>query len=346
MPTFKTRRPTARPMGLPAYDKGVLMVLSSIEALLAPGTLFFVLGAIAAAVRSDLAVPESVSRALALYLMLCIGFRGGVEARVHGLGGEMLGVAVVGILLSFLTPLFVFLFVQRFGRLDRATSAATAAAYGSVSVVTFAAASEYLASIGIRPAGYMAAVLALMETPAILTGLLIARRASGSAPSATTPRTLHEVFFNGALLVLIGSFAIGLITGERGMSRLETFVTSIFQGALCFFLLDMGLTAARSLQNGGGVRLRLVGLALCTSLTGASVALLAAFLLSLGVAEATLLMVLAGSASYIAVPAALRLALPEANTGVYVTLPLAVTFPFNLLVGIPLYFGAASLLLG
>lgn len=322
------------------------MEFSSAEALLAPGTLFFILGACAGFARSDLAVPEQVSRALALYLMLCIGFKGGVEARLHGLDPHMIGAAGTGLLLSFVTPFVLFELIRRIGRLDGATSAATAAAYGSVSVVTFAAASEFLAGLGSPPAGYMAAVLAVMETPAILAGLLIARRTPAAAPAATTGRTLHEVFCNGALMVLVGSLAIGLATGERGLTKLDPFVNGIFQGALCLFLLDMGLAASRSLQGGQRMSRRLLGLGVLIPLAGASLALLLAIILHLPTPEATMLMVLAGSASYIAVPAAMRLALPEANPGVYVTLPLAVTFPFNLLLGIPLYAAAAAWVLG
>lgn len=322
------------------------MDLSTLQALAAPGTLFFILGAVAGFARSDLSVPEQVSRGLALYLMLCIGFKGGVEARVHGADAAMISAGIAGLLLSFVTPFVVFGLLQRLGRIDRSTSAATGAAYGSVSVVTFAAASEFLRSIGLAPAGYMAAVLAVMETPAILAGLLLARRAPASARSATAARALHEVFFNGALMLLVGSFVVGLATGESGMSKLEPFVNAIFQGALCFFLLDMGLTAARSLQARRPLHPSLIGLGIAIPLACAAVALAAAAILSLPVPEAAMLMVLAGSASYIAVPAAMRLALPEANAGVYVTLPLAVTFPFNLLVGIPLYAWIASALLG
>jgi hypothetical protein len=278
--------------------------------------------------------------------MLCIGFKGGVEARVHGLDDLALAVGAAGVVLSFVAPLIVFALGHRFARMDRATAAATAAAYGSVSVVTFAAASEFLAGVGKPPAGYLAAVLAVMETPAILSALILARRAPGAAPSATMGRTLHEVFCNGALMVLVGSFVIGLITGEGGMAKLDTFVNPIFQGALCFFLLDMGLTATRRLQAGPALSGRVLSLGICVPVASAAVALLAGVALGLRAPEGAMLMVLAGSASYIAVPAAMRLSLPEANAGVYVTLPLAVTFPFNLLVGIPLYAWASARVLG
>lgn len=313
------------------------MDIGTLQALATPATLFFVLGAVAGMARSDLTIPEQVSRGLALYLMLCIGFKGGVEARIHGLDATMLTAGGLGLTLSFTTPFLVFALLRRLSGLDRATCAATAAAYGSVSVVTFAAASAYLAGIDRPVPGYMAAVLAIMETPAILAALLLASRARESAATATPLRTLHEVFCNGALMVLIGSFAIGLTTGQDGMAKLDPFINAMFHGALCFFLLDMGLAAVRSLQGRRGLNLRLIIAGIAIPLASAGVALLASAALRLPVAETTMLMVLAGSASYIAVPAAMRLALPEAQPGVYVTLPLAVTFPFNLLVGIPLY---------
>ena len=313
------------------------MDLVMLQALVAPGTMFFALGALAGYARSDLTVPQQVSQGLALYLMLCIGFKGGVEARTHGLDATMLSIGAAGLLLSFVTPFLLFELFRRAGGLDRPTSAATAAAYGSVSVVTFAAASAYLDSIGVNVPGYMAAVLAIMETPAILAGLLLARRPPTPAPSATPQRTLHEVFFNGALMVLVGSFAIGLATGERGMEKLDPFVNALFQGALCFFLLDMGLTASRSLLARGRVPIRLVALGAGVPLAGATAALAISMAFGFPLGVTTMLMVLAGSASYIAVPAAMKLALPEAQPSVYVTLPLAITFPFNLILGIPLY---------
>jgi len=318
--------------------------------LLAPAVLFFALGAIAGWLKSDLTIPEQAAKTLALYLMLCIGFKGGVEARASGLTAELVSAGGFGLVLSFAAPFAAYAALRSFGRLDRVTAAATAAHYGSVSVVTFAAGSEYLRAIGVEFGGYMAAVLALMETPAILAALLIAG-APGSKPGSAQrarfkPTLWREVFLNGAAVVLIGSFVIGVMSGERGMARLDLFVTALFQGALCLFLLDMGLVASRRLAEAPQLNVRLIAFAIGWPLLSASVALLGAHALQLSLGDASLLAVLAASASYIAAPAAMRIALPKADAGVYLSLSLGVTFPFNLLVGIPLYHAAARLLYG
>ena len=314
--------------------------------LLAPAVLFFALGASAGWLKSDLTIPDQAAKTLALYLMLCIGFKGGVEARASGLTAELVSAGGFGLVLSFAAPFAAYAALRSFGGLDRVT----AAHYGSVSVVTFAAGSEHLRAIGVEFGGYMAAVLALMETPAILAALLIAGapgRAPGSAQSARFKPTLwREVFLNGAAVVLIGSFIIGVMSGERGMARLDLFVNALFQGALCLFLLDMGLVAARRLAEAPQLNVRLIAFAIGWPLFSASVALLGAQALQLSLGDASLLAVLAASASYIAAPAAMRIALPKADAGVYLSLSLGVTFPFNLLVGIPLYHAAARLLYG
>jgi hypothetical protein len=247
--------------------------------------------------------------------------------------------------MSFGAPFAAYAVLRAVSRLDRATAAATAAHYGSVSVVTFAAASEYLRSVGVEFSGHMAAVLALMETPAILAALLIA----GSTPGVAGPprgELLREVFFNGAAVLLVGSFVIGVLTGERGMARLDLFVNPMFQGALCIFLLDMGLVAARRIMAAPKLQPSLIAFALSWPLLSAMAALLASLVLQLTAGDGALMATLAASASYIAAPAAMRIALPQADAGVYLALSLALTFPFNLLVGIPIYQAAAQWLLG
>jgi hypothetical protein len=252
----------------------------------------------------------------------------------------------LGLLLSFAAPFGAYMVLRAFGSLDRLTAAATAAHYGSVSVVTFAAGSEYLRAIGVEFGGHMAAVLALMETPAILAALLIASGLGSQKGTRLKPSLLREVFLNGAAVVLIGSFVIGVITGERGMARLDVFVNPLFQGALCLFLLDMGLVASRRLAEAPKLNWRLIVFAIGWPLASAGAALCAAHALRLSVGDATMLAILAGSASYIAAPAAMRVALPKADAGVYLSLSLGVTFPFNLLLGIPLYHAAARALYG
>jgi uncharacterized protein len=337
--------PTPRPRFAGRHEMTELFGLTGAAAanLLTPAVLFFVIGMSAGLARSDLSLPDQAAKTLSLYLMLCIGFKGGVEARASGLDPAFLAVGGLGLALSFLAPFLAYAVLRASSRLDRATAAATAAHYGSVSVVTFAAGSQYLQSIGVAFDGYMAAVLALMETPAILAALLIAGR--GSAPKQTSHARgdlIREVFLNGATIMLVGSFVVGAVTGQAGMAKLDLFVGPLFQGALCLFLLDMGLVAARQLLAAPRLQASLIAFALLTPLVSAAVALGAARAMNMELGNAVLFVVLAASASYIAVPAAMRIALPKADAGVYLTLSLGVTFPFNLLIGIPLYYGLAA----
>lgn len=315
---------------------------ASLALLTSPAILFFFVGAAAAFARSDLAIPEPIAKALSLYLMLCIGFKGGVEARAAGFNGDFLAAGAIGIALSALIPVVAFAILKLVPRLDRPTLCALAATYGSVSVVTFAAGQQHLVALGLPSGGYMAAVLALMETPAILTALVLLNGAGRGEPGRR--RTiLREVFVGAATIMLLGSFLVGLISGQAGLAKLELFVGPMFQGALCFFLLDIGLIAARRLMEGGRkLSPGVIGFALGFPLLSAGVALGLARLAGLDVGNAALLTILAGSASYIAVPAAMRLAAPQADAGVFVTASLAITFPFNLTVGIALYTAAAA----
>lgn len=315
---------------------------ASLALLTSPAILFFFVGAAAAFARSDLTIPEPVTKALSLYLMLCIGFKGGVEARAAGLQGDFLTAAAIGIVLSALMPILALAILRRTTRLDRPTLCALAATYGSVSVVTFAAGQQHLETLGLTPGGYMAAVLALMETPAILTALILLNGAGRGEPGHRRA-ILREVFVGAASVMLLGSFLVGALSGEAGLARLDVFVGPLFQGALCFFLLDIGLTAARRLMEGGRkLSAGVIAFALGFPLLSAALALAVSRLAGLGVGDAALLTILAASASYIAVPAAMRLAAPKADPGVFVTASLAVTFPFNLAIGITLYSAAAS----
>ncbi len=315
---------------------------ASLALLTSPAILFFFLGAAAAMARSDLSIPEPVAKVLSLYLMLCIGFKGGVEARAAGLDGDFLAAGAIGVALSALMPLVAFVILRRVPKLDRATVCALAATYGSVSVVTFAAGQQHLAALGIASGGYMAAVLAMMETPAILTALLLLNVPGGRAEPGQRGAVLREVFVGAASVMLLGSFLVGLVSGEAGMAKLELFVGPLFQGALCFFLLDIGLIAARRLMEGGrSLSPAVVAFAFGFPLLSAALALGLARLAGLELGNAALLTILAGSASYIVVPAAMRLAAPKADTSVFVTASLAITFPFNLTLGIALYTAAA-----
>ena len=329
----------------------------AVDNLLSPIILFFALGFGAALLRSDLAIPEAFGKAMALYLMLAIGFKGGVELSKQGLDWATAALMAAGALLSFVIPLIAYVILRGWVRLRQADAAAVAAHYGSISVVTFVAGMEFLSLMELGFDGVMVAVMAIMETPAIVSGIWLARRGgaakgaargrggAGQRPGGLLDRDLmREIFLNGTVVLLIGAFLIGWITGPRGLDSIAPFVVAPFKGVLCLFLLDMGLVAASRLRGAADLSLRLVLFGLGMPLIGAACGLGCALVLGLDTAEMALLAILAGSASYIAVPASMRLAVPEASPGIYLTLALAITFPFNLTIGIPLYLALAAAL--
>jgi uncharacterized protein len=308
----------------------------ALDALLQPVVLFFLLGALAAFARSDLAIPEAVAKGISLYLMMSIGLRGGGEVAESGFTHEILLAGGAGLALSFLLPLPAFWLLRTAGRLDRTNAAAVAAHYGSVSVVTFATGSEILRHAGMAPAGFMVGVLAVMETPAIISGLLLARSA-GNNSLAARGGLLHETFLNGSVILLLGSFLIGLIDGKEGLKAVAPVFDVPFRGMLCIFLLDMGLIAARRLMDRRALTVRTVLLALLLPVANGTLGVVIGTALGLDAGSVAALGILAGSASYIAVPAVMRLALPAADPGLYLGMSLAVTFPFNLTLGIAYY---------
>ena len=303
--------------------------------LLSPMILCFALGLLAALARSDLSVPEAAAKALSLYLLFAIGFKGGAAVANNGLGFSLSSALAAGVLLSAALPFVAFALLRVMTRFSVADAAAVAAHYGSISIVTFVTATSVLEGRGISSEGYMVAVAATMEAPAIISALWIVAKAGDGADVDTD--LWREILLNGSIVLLVGSFVIGLLTGADGLARIESFIVSPFQGVLCLFLLDMGLVAGRGLRNSGGLLMPLIG---------AAAGLLMGAGLGLSAGGVALLMTLAASASYIAVPAAMRVALPEANPSIYLTLSLGVTFPFNLTVGIPLYVALASAVMG
>lgn len=298
--------------------------------LLSPPVLFFFLGLGAALIRSDLEFPTRVAKALAIYLLIAIGISGGAELAHEGFRGETLRSLLAALGLAFGLPVMVFFLLRKF--FGRANAAAIAATYGSVSAVTFITAMAFLQREDIPFSGSMIAAMALMESPAILMGLWLAKGGSLAWKSL-----LRESALNGSVLLLMGSLFIGLICGEESIESLKPFTKGIFPGILCLFLLDMGLLCGHRFSDLVRAGYRAIGPALLLPPLQASLAIAVAWSLGLSQGDALLLAVLAGSASYIAVPAALRVALPEANPALYVTMALAVTFPFNILLGIPLY---------
>ncbi len=313
--------------------------------LISPIILCFVLGLAAALARSDLSVPEAVAKGMSIYLLFAIGFKGGAGVAAHGLDATLVATLVAGLVLSFLLPFIAFALLSALTKLNTVDKAAVAAHYGSISIVTFVAATSVLESRGITSEGYMVAAAAVMEAPAILSALwLIAR----TGEKTTKDEGLYrEIMLNGSIVLLVGSFLIGMITGEDGLAKISSFIVSPFQGVLCLFLLDMGLVAGRGLRESWrelGLGSIIFGMTM--PLIGSAFGLVAALLVGLSPGGAMLLMTLSASASYIAVPAAMRVALPEARPSIYLTLSLGVTFPFNLTVGIPIYTAVATAIAG
>ncbi|MBL9047791.1 MAG: sodium-dependent bicarbonate transport family permease [Tabrizicola sp.] len=310
--------------------------------LLTPMILCFALGLFAALARSELTIPEAVAKGMSIYLLFAIGFKGGVSVADHGLDATLVAALLAGVALSFAIPFVAFAMLKAMTRLSVTDAAAVAAHYGSISIVTFVTGSSVLQTAGIEAEGYMVAVAAAMEAPAIISALYLASRSGGRAEKMDAD-LWREILLNGSIVLLIGAFVIGLITGQPGMARIESFIVSPFQGVLCLFLLDMGLVAGRGMRGARGV-LSAVALlfGILMPVIGAGFGLATGMALGLSTGGVALMMVLAGSASYIAVPAAMRVALPDANPSVYLTLSLGVTFPFNLTIGIPAWVAVAT----
>nr|WP_244318294.1 sodium-dependent bicarbonate transport family permease [Roseibium hamelinense] len=316
---------------------------------MSPIILFFALGLLASFLKSDLTVPEAAAKALSIYLLFAIGYKGGVSVSDHGIDQTLLLTLAAGVVLSFALPLIAFALLKVMTRLNQTDAAAVAGHYGSISIVTFVAATSVLQSQGMASEGYMVAVAAAMEAPAILSALWLASRGGNrsSGSGEDSDGLLREILLNGSIVLLVGSFLIGLITGKEGLAEIESFIVSPFKGVLCLFLLDMGLVAGRGLRSSSKVLTPgLIGFGVLMPVIGSLFGLAAALTIGLSIGGAVLLMTLSASASYIAVPAAMRVALPEANPSIYLTMSLGVTFPFNLTIGIPLYLSLATALGG
>ncbi len=314
-----------------------------LDTLTSPVILFFVLGFLAALLKSDLSIPEAFAKAMSIYLMAAIGLKGGVAVASSGVTSDLIVAAIAGLALSFLLPVIAFALLRQFGGLSKIDAGAVAAHYGSVSVVTFVTATEILTGRGLGPAGYMVAVLALMETPAIISGLMLAKRGEKQTnANAGTP--WHEVLTNASVILLVGSFAIGVIAGADGFAPVKPLFDTGFRGVLCLFLLDMGLIAARRLVQSRKVTWRLVALAITIPILNGVIGTVTGTFIGLDIASAAALGILAASASYIAVPAAMRLALPEADPGIYLSMSLGITFPFNIIFGISIFAALAQML--
>lgn len=309
--------------------------------LLSPMVLAFALGVVATMARSDLKFPDQIYAALSIYLLLAIGLKGGVALSATTFA-EVAGPAAAGLAIGIAIPLWCYAILTRLGRLSIADAAALAAHYGSVSAVTFIASLVYLQRLGIPHEGFLPALLALMEVPAIAVALLLARRAA--LGDRDMPAVVREVVAGRSVLLLAGGLAIGWLSGPRGYAQVAPFFAEPFQGVLTLFLLDMGMVAARRLRDFRQVGGFLITFALIAPVIHGCLGTALGKLSGLSMGGSMVLGVLAASASYIAAPAAVRVALPEANPSYYLTAALAITFPFNLVVGLPLYFAVAKLL--
>jgi len=312
--------------------------------LLSPPILFFFLGLLAVLVKSDLEIPSPIPKLLSLYLLFSIGFRGGAELSHGGFSRQIFIALLAAVVMALLVPVYCY-FVLRI-RLSTADAAAIAATYGSVSAVTFITAAAFLEKLDIAYGGYMVAAMALMESPAIIVGVLIYRFSSANQNGAdfSWREVFKDAFLNGSVFLIIGSLLIGALTGESGAKALKPFTNEIFIGVLCFFLLDMGLVAAKRLNDLKSAGVFLVAFGILIPLINAAAAIPIAYFLGMSPGDAFLFTVLCASASYIAVPAAMRLSIPEANPSLYVPMSLAITFPFNIIFGLPLYFFVIELM--
>ena len=307
-----------------------------------PVILFFLLGLLAGLARSDLKIPAVLYESLSIFLLLAIGLKGGVELARQSLA-ELLLPALVIVGIGAALPLIAFPVLQRLGRLSRADAASVAAHYGSVSVVTFAVGAAYLANLGEEYEGYMVVFLVLLEFPALMIGVWLARRGQGEAKLG---KVLHEVFAGKSIVLLVGGLLIGWLAGADGLKPLDKVFFDLFKGLLAIFLLEMGLVAASRIGDLRRAGTFLLGFAVAMPLFAGTLGALTASLLGLSVGGAALLATLYASASYIAAPAAMRIAVPEANPALSIGAALGITFPFNLVIGIPAYYWLASQLQG
>lgn len=302
-----------------------------------PTLLFFVLGIIATVIKSDLEIPESISKFIALYLLFSIGFKGGQELAHSGFTNEIIYSLLFGIALATLIPLYTFFILKR--KLSISDAGAVAATYGSVSAVTFVAAISFLEAQKIDFGGHMVAVMALMESPSIIIGVILMMKFDKDKTSKINIKSIiQHSFTNGSVLLLLGSLLIGLIADTKQAEGIKPFTTDIFKGFLAIFLLEMGMVTARrfaAFKKYG--RFATIFAIVIPAINGCVVAYVSQFITH-DIGNRFIFSILAASASYIAVPAAMKLAAPKADPGLFIPMALGLTFPFNISIGMPIYF--------
>ena len=324
------------------------LILSNI---LNPPVLFFFIGMMAVFLKSDLEIPQPLPKLFSLYLLFAIGFKGGHEIHESGISREIAITLIAAILAAVIVPIYSFFILKI--KLDVYNAAAIAATYGSISAVTFVTATSFLEQQipPIAYGGHMVAALALMESPAIIIGLILVRLFTQSPENKNEEEfswseVLREAFLNGSVFLLLGSLVVGMVTSEQGWERLDVFTGEIFYGMLTFFLLDMGLVAARRIDDLKKSGSFVISFSIFMPVFNAVIGIFLAKLIGMSVGNALLFAVLFASASYIAVPAAMRMTVPEANPSLYISMALALTFPFNIIIGIPVYLAIINRLWG
>jgi hypothetical protein len=312
-----------------------------------PAILFFIFGVLAGFARSNLEIPPAISRFLSLYLLMALGLKGGFALYESGIHAEVALSLLAAVTLAIMVPIMAYFILKR--KLKPLDAAAIAATYGSISAVTFITTTQSLDQAGIQYGGHMAAAMALMESPAIIFAIIMANRIRAKTQSknnqASLSKILHESFTDGGQLLLLGSMVIALLSGEIGHKVLAPFSIDLFKGLLSFFLLDMGLHAARNIKELKDKPIITYVYAVVAPIVHSLMALVMAKLLGLELGNTILLMVLAASASYIAVPAVLKEALPEVKPALYMGMSLGLTFPLNIILGIPFYTYLAKLVI-
>ena len=307
-----------------------------LENLTNPALLFFILGVASVQLKSDLEIPPTSSKFISLYLLFAIGFKGGQELSHSHIDGPIIGAMVLGVLFACIVPVYAFFIIRR--KVGVENAGAIAAAYGSVSAVTFVTAATFLDLQHLSFGGHMVAVMAFMEAPAIVVGMMLIRRFAADGHTAMRLRDVcRHAITNGSVMLILGSLLIGYLASEEQAQGIKPFTTDLFKGFLAIFLLDMGISSGRNLraflEHGWSTTVFAIGMAL---FNGSLAALLSGFFIE-APGDRFMLAILAASASYIAVPAAMKIAVPKADPGIYVPMALAITFPFNITLGFPIY---------
>ncbi len=307
-----------------------------IENLTNPALLFFVLGILAVRLKSDLRIPANSSKFISIYLLFSIGFKGGQELAHSAIGVELILQFIFAILIAILIPLYTFFLIRKKFGVENA--GAIAAAYGSVSAVTFVTGISFIESFGFPSSGYMVAILALMEAPAIVVGVILVKKYANSSAQMKTRHLISHSLTNGSVLLILGSLIIGMLANDAQAEGIKPFTNDLFKGFLAIFLLDMGIVSGQKLKGlfQFGWTPLLFG-TLIPLINGTIVALVSVYLTD-QVGNRFILAVLAASASYIAVPAAMKMSVPKADPGLYLPMALAITFPVNITIGLPIYY--------